>query len=169
MVRKAWDYEKSIPGAQIEPTAWAILQFVVSLNEAIVLAVPLWVLRNLMKYLHSQFSNSKCCGRNYQSLNAIKHGSSRPEVFCKNGVLRNFAKFTGKHLCQSFFFNKTAGLRPATLLKKRLWHRCFSVAVIFFVNFGSGGYFWKQSLLSFRLEKLHKIECLVFLAYSWLK
>ena len=26
-----------------------------------------------------------------------------PEVFCKKGVLRNFAKFTGKHLCQSFF------------------------------------------------------------------
>ena len=32
--------------------------------------------------------------------------SSRPEVFCKKGVLRNFAKFTGKHLCQGLFFNK---------------------------------------------------------------
>ena len=162
MVRKAWDYEKSVPGAQNEPTAWAILQFVVSLNEAIVLAVPLRVLRDLMKYLHSQFSNSRCCGRNSQSLNAIKQRSSRPEVFCKNGVLRNFAKFTGKHLCQSFFFSKTAGLRPATLLKKRLWHRCFSMAVVFFVNFSSGGYFWKQSLLSFRLEKLQKSSVLFF-------
>ena len=37
--------------------------------------------------------------------------SSRTEVFCKKGVLRNFAKFTGKHLCQSLFFNKVAGLR----------------------------------------------------------
>ena len=27
--------------------------------------------------------------------------SSSPEVFCKKGVLRNFAKITGKHLCQS--------------------------------------------------------------------
>ena len=27
--------------------------------------------------------------------------SSRPEVFWKKGVLRNFAKFTGIHLCQS--------------------------------------------------------------------
>ena len=27
--------------------------------------------------------------------------SSRPEVFCKKGVLRNFTKFTGKHLCQN--------------------------------------------------------------------
>ena len=50
-----------------------------------------------------------------------------PEVFYKETVLKNFAKFTGKHLCQSLFFNKVAGLRPATLLKKRLWHRWFSV------------------------------------------
>ena len=27
--------------------------------------------------------------------------SSCPEVFCKKGVRRNFAKFTGRHLCQS--------------------------------------------------------------------
>ena len=46
--------------------------------------------------------------------------SSRPEVFCKKGVLRYFAKSTGKHLCQNLFFNKVAGRRPATLLKKRL-------------------------------------------------
>ena len=26
--------------------------------------------------------------------------------------LRDFVKFTGKHLCQSLFFNKVAGLRP---------------------------------------------------------
>ena len=32
--------------------------------------------------------------------------SSRPEVFCKKGALRNFTKFTGKHPCQSLFFNK---------------------------------------------------------------
>ena len=44
-----------------------------------------------------------------------------------NGVLRNLAKFTAKHLCQSLFFNKVAGLRVATLLKKRLCHRYFPV------------------------------------------
>ena len=42
----------------------------------------------------------------------------------QKGALRNFTKFTGKHLCQSVFFNKVAGLGPATLLKKRLLHRC---------------------------------------------
>ena len=34
--------------------------------------------------------------------------SSRPEMFGKEGVFRNFAKFTGEHLCQSLFFNKVA-------------------------------------------------------------
>ena len=36
--------------------------------------------------------------------------SSRPDVFCKKGVLRNFGKFTGKLLCKSLNFNKVAGL-----------------------------------------------------------
>ena len=58
--------------------------------------------------------------------------SSRPYVFCKTGALKNFAKFTGKHLCQSLFFNKVPGLTPLTFLKKRLWHRCFPVS---FANF----------------------------------
>ena len=35
-----------------------------------------------------------------------RNRSSRPEVFCKKGALGNFTKFTGKHLCQSLFFNK---------------------------------------------------------------
>ena len=30
-------------------------------------------------------------------------------------VLRNFANFTGKHLCQSLFFNKVAGRKKETL------------------------------------------------------
>ena len=41
-----------------------------------------------------------------------KNISSLPEVFCKKGVLRSFAKFEGKHLCQGLFFEKVAGLRP---------------------------------------------------------
>ena len=48
-------------------------------------------------------------------------------MFCEKDVLRNFTKFTGKCLCQSLYFDKVAGLLPATLLKKRLWHRYFPV------------------------------------------
>ena len=47
------------------------------------------------------------------------------EVFREKGVLRSFAKFTGKYLCQSLCFNKVTGLRLATILKKRVWHRYF--------------------------------------------
>ena len=36
------------------------------------------------------------------------------EVFSRNGALRNFTKFTEKHLCQSLFFKKVAS-RPVTL------------------------------------------------------
>ena len=53
-----------------------------------------------------------------------------PVVFYKEGVLKNFAKFTGKDLCQSLF-NKVTGLRPdtmyATLLKKILWSRSLAL------------------------------------------
>ena len=53
--------------------------------------------------------------------------SSHQRCSVRKSVLRNFAKFTGKYLCQSLFFNKIADLRSATLFKKRLWHRCFPV------------------------------------------
>ena len=49
---------------------------------------------------------------------SMKSRGSRPEVFCKKGVLENLAKFRGKHLCQSFFFKKVPSLKPAALLKR---------------------------------------------------
>ena len=45
--------------------------------------------------------------------------SSHRRYSKKKRVLKSFAKFTGKHLCQNHNFNKVAGLRPATLLKKK--------------------------------------------------
>ena len=55
--------------------------------------------------------------------------SSRPEVFFKKGVLKNFAKFAGKYLCQSIFFNKVAGYfqgRGLQLYSKRTLAQVFS-------------------------------------------
>ena len=60
--------------------------------------------------------------------------SSRVEVFCEKGILRNFAKFTGKHMCRSLFLNKVTGPRPGTLLKRRLWYRCFPVNFVKFLR-----------------------------------
>ena len=50
----------------------------------------------------------------------IQYSSSTQRCFMKKGVFKNFTKFTGKHLCLSLFFDKVTGLRPGTLLKKRL-------------------------------------------------
>ena len=46
--------------------------------------------------------------------------SSHRRRSIEKNVLKNFAKFTGKHLCQSLIFDKVAGIGPVTLLKKRL-------------------------------------------------
>ena len=75
--------------------------------------------------------------------------SSRPEVFCKKGVLRNFTKLIGKHPCQSFLFNKVAGLNLARpkpkpgqnscefceISKNTFLHRASLVAASFFYIF----------------------------------
>ena len=50
--------------------------------------------------------------------NTLKNQRQPSEVFYKKVVLKNFAEFIGKHLSQSLFLNKVAGLKPATLLKK---------------------------------------------------
>ena len=86
--------------------------------------------------------------------------SSRLEVFCRKGVLRNFTKFTGKHLRHSLLFNEVAGLLPsyrnqstvllcksidwflcegnsrsATLLKRRFWRRSLPVNFAKFLRY----------------------------------
>ena len=49
------------------------------------------------------------------------------------GVLKIFTKFTGKHLCQSLFFNIAADLRLAILLKRdsntRIFMSTFPVGI----------------------------------------
>ena len=47
--------------------------------------------------------------------------TSSSHLMCsvKKGVLRNFAKFAGKYLCQVLFYNKIAGPEPNNFIKKR--------------------------------------------------
>ena len=57
----------------------------------------------------------------------VHFGSSSLEVFFEKGVLGNFAKFTGKHLCKSLFLKKVAGLRQAcNFIKKETLAQVFS-------------------------------------------
>ena len=48
-------------------------------------------------------------------------------MFCRKGVLKDFAKFIGKHLCQSLFFNKVTGL--SNFIEKE------TLAQVFFYGF----------------------------------
>ena len=38
--------------------------------------------------------------------------------FYKKGCPKSFGKFTEEYFCETLLFDKVAGLRPATLLKK---------------------------------------------------
>ena len=61
--------------------------------------------------------NNKTISQSQESQQLLKEIQKQPpDVFCKKGVLKNFAKFTGKHLWQNVFFNKVTGLR-------QLFHR----------------------------------------------
>ena len=78
--------------------------------------------------------------------------SSHQRCSIKIGALKNIAKFTRKHLCQSLFFSKVTGLRDTTLSKKRLWHRCFPVNFVKLLNITIEHVWWL--LLSLRHLKL---------------
>ena len=53
-----------------------------------------------------------------------------PDVFYKKGVLRDFTKFKGKHLCQILIFNRVAGLSLQLSLREKcpyselFWSEC---------------------------------------------
>ena len=54
----------------------------------------------------------------------VKFRSSHWRCFAKKGVPKSFVNFTGKHRWWSQSFCEKG---PATLLKKRLWHKCFVI------------------------------------------
>ena len=50
----------------------------------------------------------------------INYRSSHKSCSVKKDVLKNFASFRGKHLCQNLFFNKVAGLTENNFFKEYL-------------------------------------------------
>ena len=68
------------------------------------------------------YVKSRIASINDSSLSRISH------QWCsiKKRIYKNFAKFTGKYLCQNLFFNK---VESSQFYQKRLWHRCFLVNV----------------------------------------
>ena len=74
--------------------------------------------------------------------------SSRPEVFCKKGVLRNFAKFTWKHLYHSLFLIK---LQSCSWYLKRFYEGESTAKKVF-----KYGVFW--SVFSRSCTKYRKMQ-----------
>ena len=94
--------------------------------------------------------------KNISLVNFIINRTSHQRCSIRKAVLENFAKFTGKHRCQSLSFNKVAGLRsqPATLLKTRLWHYSCEFCEMFkntFLENTSDGCFCIKQLLCYQL------------------
>ena len=78
------------------------------------------------------------CFHIFHSCTIVMYRSSRPEVSCK-GVLRNFKKFTGKHLCQSFFLKKETlahvfSCEFCELCKEKFFQRAPLVAAFYIVR-----------------------------------
>ena len=82
-----------------------------------------------------------------------------------------FAKFTVKHLRQSIFLNKVADLWLATLLKKRLWFRCFPVnfekfpKTPFLQNTSGGRLLFCGKFFQYSLKKLR--YCVLCIINVW--
>ena len=94
--------------------------------------------------------NTSGCSRvNYYILELTDAATCKCSV--REGVLRNFATFAGKYLCQSLFSNEVAGLRSATLLKKRLWHSCFPVNFTKFLKTPFSEHLWTAASTSRKL------------------
>ena len=86
---------------------------------------------------------SKICGISLTGNHLVKSilamaRSNRPEVLCKKDVLRNFAKFTGEHLCQSLFPVKLVKfLRTPFFIEHPWWlllnGLCLALSIIWYI------------------------------------
>ena len=87
-----------------------------------------WMFNNYFLKAHSTFWKSENCSImlletrchcwqlcDNKDFNGISYTFG---MFFKIGVLKNFAIFSGKHLCWSHFLKKLQAFRPATLLKR---------------------------------------------------
>ena len=91
-------------------------------------------LRKIATQIYTTMSLCKLIMNFYFTILVSLFKSNHRRFSMKKGVPRNFTKFIGTHQCQSLFFNKVAGLRLASLLTKRLWHRCIPVSFLKFLR-----------------------------------
>ena len=81
--------------------------------------------------------------------------SSRTEVFYKKVLLKISQNWQENTCARVSFFNKVASLSPATLLKKRPWHRCFPDRALW--TTASGLPLWNHGSMIFK----GSVDCLL--------
>ena len=80
----------------------------------------------------------------------------RLQKHSSRAVLKNFAKFTGKHLCQSLFFNKVTVL-ACNFTKKEALAQMFSCE---FCEIFKNTFFYRKPLVAASaFNSLYKIRC----------
>ena len=95
----------------------------------ILVCIFIWHSHDLSLFLSLQIKHSLFCRRilssNYFETNyqIIRNKSSHWRCSVEKGVLRNFAKFTGKHLCQGPFFSRS---EAGNFIKKEIVAQVFS-------------------------------------------
>ena len=80
--------------------------------------------------------------------------SSHPKGFCEKDVLKNFAKFTEKHLCWRLFFNKVAGL---------CFKFAFFLTKLLYFPFMLISYFWIKSFSNWIKRRGNNVTCVLTL------
>ena len=96
-----WDYLLRLFSIIFYDYFWWFSIFPISKNKIVIVWYMFWSFFNLIhRYFRMQILNKTI----------HKYKSSHQRCSEQKGVPRNFTKFTGKHLCQSLFLNKVAGL-----------------------------------------------------------
>ena len=81
---------------------------------------------NMYRSSHSEVFLERAIKSCSQNIQRIYRRTPMPKCNINKVVNCNFPyKFKSK--CRRHFFNKVADFKPTTLLKKRLWHMCFSL------------------------------------------
>ena len=82
-----------------------------------------WFSLNISKAQPSVWKTRQCV------LTCIKSEAATRTILCKK-VFLEISRNSRENTCARSFLNKVAPLRPATLIKKRLWHECFIVKFV---------------------------------------
>ena len=111
----------------------------------------------------SNSSTKRSCWQGSYNITFLKTRKQPPEVFCKKVVFKSLTNFTGKHLCQSLFFNKAAASHAEVRLQWSCKPTLFCKPTLLQISFtkitlrhGEGEYLFSQNTSSGCFRKHHE-------------